>query len=219
MVKEIFSLCMQGYGPTQIARILTERKIDTPTVYNRNHGLPATSLQMQSPNIWNTEAVKRILENLSYCGHTVNFTTTRKSYKSKKKVWLPREEWVVFKNTHEAIIDEETYETVQRIRQAKRRPTRMGEMSVFSGLVCCADCGKKMYLCRCSKSKQKDYFNCSTYRKKTKHLCTSHRDHRGSRRTSCLYGFAEDTRRGESERKTIRGNAFFRTEQRDEKRR
>ena len=174
VVKEIFSLCMQGYGPTQIARILTERKIDTPTVYNRNHGLPATSLQMQSPNIWNTEAVKRILENLSYCGHTVNFTTTRKSYKSKKKVRLPREEWVVFKNTHEAIIDEETYETVQRIRQAKRRPTRMGEMSVFSGLVCCADCGKKMYLCRCSKSKQKDYFNCSTYRKKTKHLCTSH---------------------------------------------
>ena len=174
VVKEIFSLCMRGYGPTQIARILTERKIDTPTVHNRKHGLPATSLLMQSPNIWNTEAVKHILENLSYCGHTVNFTTKKRSYKCKKKVRLPREEWVIFKNTHEAIIDEDTYETVQRIRQAKRRPTRMGEMSVFSGLVYCADCGKKMYLCRCSKSKQKDYFNCSTYRKKTKHLCTSH---------------------------------------------
>ena len=87
---------------------------------------------------------------------------------------LPREDWLIFRDTHEAIVDEETYETVQRIRSAKRRPTHMGEMSVFSGLVYCADCGKKMYLCRCTTSRQKPYFNCSTYRKKTRHLCSSH---------------------------------------------
>lgn len=174
VVKEIFSLCMKGYGPTQIARLLTERGIDTPTVHNRKYGLPATSLKMEFPNIWNTEAVIHILENMSYCGHTVNFTSKKKSYKSKKKIRLPREDWVIFKNTHEALIDEDTYETVQRIRQAKRKQTDMGEMSVFSGIVYCANCGKKMYLCRCSKSTQKEYFNCSTYRKKSKSLCTSH---------------------------------------------
>lgn len=174
VVKEIFSLCMKGYGPTQIARILTERGIDTPTVHNRKCGLPATSLKMEFPNIWNTEAVIHILENMNYCGHTVNFTTKKKSYKNKKKIRLPREDWVIFKDTHEALIDEDTYETVQRIRKAKRKQTDMGEMSVFSGIVYCADCGKKMYLCRCSKSTQKEYFNCSTYRKKSKSLCTSH---------------------------------------------
>lgn len=174
VVKEIFALCMKGFGPTQIARILTERKIDTPTLHNRKHGLPATSFQSEFPDVWCTESVKSILSNPAYLGHTVNFRTKKKSYKSKKKIDLPPEEWVTFENTHEAIIDKETFDTVQRIRAAKRRPTDMGEMSVFSGLVFCADCGKKMYLCRCSTSKQKEYFNCSTYRKKKKSLCSSH---------------------------------------------
>ena len=174
VVKEIFSLCMKGYGPTQIARILTERKIDTPVVHNRKCGLPVTTFQSEFPNIWCTESVIHILENMNYCGHTVNFTTKKKSYKSKKKIRLPREDWVIFKDTHEKIIDEETYETVQRIRQSKRKQSDMGEMSIFSGLVYCSDCGKKMYLCRCTTMKQKEYFNCSTYRKKSKHLCTSH---------------------------------------------
>ncbi len=174
VVKEIFALCMKGFGPTQIARILTEREIDTPTIHNRKYGLPATSLQMEYPNIWCTESVKGILANPAYLGHTVNFRTKKKSYKSKKKLDLPPEEWVTFENTHEAIIDNDTYETVQRIRSAKRRPTDMGEMSVFSGLVFCADCGKKMYLARCVTMKQKEYFNCSTYRKKKKNLCSSH---------------------------------------------
>ena len=174
VVKEIYSLCMKGYGPTQIARILTEREIDTPMVHNRKYGLPTTSYQSELPNVWNTVAVSHILENMNYCGHTVNFTTRKKSYKSKKTIHLPREEWVIFRDTHEAIIDEETYETVQRIRKSKRRPNRYGEMSVFSGLVYCADCGKKMYINRFSSGDQKAHFNCSSYRKKSKHFCTSH---------------------------------------------
>lgn len=174
VVKEIFSLCMQGYGPTQIARILTERGIDTPKIHKQKYGLSVSTQVTEFPEIWSTESVLRILENPAYLGHTVNFRSKKKSYKSKKKILLPREDWIIFKDTHEALIDEDTYETVQRIRQSKRKQTDMGEMSVFSGIVYCADCGKKMYLCRCSKSTQKEYFNCSTYRKKSKSLCTSH---------------------------------------------
>lgn len=174
VVREIFSLCMKGYGPTQIARILTERKIDTPVIHNRKKGLPATTYQSEYPEIWTTETVKHILSNMAYLGHTVNFKSKKLSYKNKKKVALPKEEWVIFENTHEAIIDQETFDTVQRIRENKRRPTDMGEMNEFSGLLFCADCGKKMYLCRCSTMKQKEYFNCSTYRKKNRHACTAH---------------------------------------------
>ena len=174
VVKEIFSLCMKGYGPTQIARILTERGVDTPVVHNRKCGLSVRESRSDSLQTWSTRSVVQILENLAYCGHTENFKTRKKSYKSKQKIRLPMEERLIFPNTHEAIIDEETYETVQRIRQGRRRQNSMGEMSVFSGLVYCADCGKKMYLCRCSTTKRKEYFNCSTYRKKSKSLCTSH---------------------------------------------
>lgn len=174
VVKEIFSLCMQGYGPTQIARLLTERIVDTPVIHNRKCGLPATTYTSEFPDVWVQTTVAGILENPTYLGHTVNFRTKKKSYKSKKKIDLPKEDWVIFENTHEAIIDQDTFDTVQRIRQAKRRPTDMGEMSIFSGLVYCADCGQKMYLCRCTTMKQKEYFNCSSYRKKKKTTCTSH---------------------------------------------
>ena len=86
----------------------------------------------------------------------------------------PRDKWVIFENTQEAIIDQETFDTVQRIRDGRRRPTEMGEMNILSGMLYCADCGEKMYLCRCTTVKQAEYFNCSTYRKKKKKYCTSH---------------------------------------------
>lgn len=173
-VREVYRLCIQGYGPTQIARILTERGIDTPVIHAKKVGITLPVRENEYSNIWVTETVKTILANPAYLGHTVNFRTKKKSYKSKKKIDLPPEDWVVFKNTQTAIIDQDTYDTVQRIRQNKRRPSKMGEMSVFSGLVYCADCGKKMYLCRCTTMQQKEYFNCSTYRKKSKNLCSSH---------------------------------------------
>ena len=173
-VKEIYRLCIEGYGPTQIARILTEHGIDTPVIHAKKVVIKYGSKENALSYIWDTQTVITILANPSYLGHTVNFRTKKKSYKSKKKIELPPEEWVVFKNTQEPIIDQDTYDTVQRIRQNKRRPSKMGEMSIFSGLVYCADCGKKMYLCRCTTMQQKEYFNCSTYRKKSKSLCTSH---------------------------------------------
>ena len=174
IVREIFKLCVQGFGPTQIARILTERGVDTPVIYCRKNGLPTATKIKNDSELWSSQSVANILENLEYTGCTVNFKSYKKSYKSKKRIDLPKEDWAIFENTQEEIIDKQTFETVQKIRQAKRRPTDMGEMSPLSGLVYCADCGKKMYLCRCSTTKQKEFFNCSSYRKQLKKTCTSH---------------------------------------------
>ena len=173
-VREIFPLCIKGYGPTQIARILTERGVDTPVVYFHKHGLPTPSKIRDGSEIWDQKSVAGILENLEYTGCTVNFKTYKKSYKSKKRIELPQEEWLIFENTQEAIIDRQTFDTVQKIRQCKRRPTPMGEMNALSGMLYCADCGKRMYLCRCTTMKQAEYFNCSSYRKALKRTCTSH---------------------------------------------
>ena len=174
IVKEIFALCLKGYGPTQIARILTERGIDTPVVHFHKYKLPTSLKIREDSNIWNAKTIACILENMEYLGHTVNFRYYKKSYKSKKKYENPRDKWVIFENTQEAIIDQETFDTVQRIRDGRRRPTEMGEMNILSGMLYCADCGEKMYLCRCTTVKQAEYFNCSTYRKKKKKYCTSH---------------------------------------------
>ena len=174
IVREIFKLCVQGFGPTQIARILTERGIDTPAVYLHKNGLPTALKLNERSNIWSPTSIGHILADVSYLGHTVNFKFHKKSYKSSRRIQTKKEDWVIFEDTQEAIIDKQTFETVQKIRQVKRRPTDMGEMSPLSGLVYCADCGKKMYLCRCSTTKQKEYFNCSSYRKQLKKNCTSH---------------------------------------------
>lgn len=178
VVKEIFALCIQGYGPTQIARLLTERKVDSPVMWKIRMGVKYHTEKFETPEIWTTRAVIGILSNPTYLGHTVNFRSTKKSYKSKQIVYKPKEDWVVFENTHEAIIDQDTFDTVQRLRDCKRRPARMGEMSVFSGLLFCADCGKKLYLNRCKEYKkyEKAHFVCATYRKGTaQHRgCTAH---------------------------------------------
>ena len=174
VVKEIFSLCIKGYGPTQIARLLTERGIDTTVVHFHKLKLPTPFKLKEDSNIWCSKTVAQILENEQYLGHTINFKTYRKSYKSNKFLVNPKEKWVIFENTQEAIIDQETFDTVQKIRQGKRRPTNMGEMNILSGMLYCADCGKKMYLCRCTTTKQAEYFNCSSYRKQQKRTCTSH---------------------------------------------
>lgn len=174
IVREIFKLCVQGFGPTQIARILTEREVDTPAVYLHKNGLPTAMKLNERSNIWSPTSISHILADVSYLGHTVNFKFNKKTYKSRRRIPTKKEDWVIFEDTQEAIIDKQTFETVQKIRQAKRRPTDMGEMSPLSGLVYCADCGKKMYLCRCSTTKQKEFFNCSSYRKQLKKTCTSH---------------------------------------------
>jgi hypothetical protein len=133
-----------------------------------------SAITVCSAYAWQSRTVADILAKVEYLGHTVNFKTYKKSYKSKVKVWNNPEDWLVFENTHEAIIDEQVWETVQKIRDGKRRPSRMGEMGIFSGMVFCADCGAKLYQVRAHGwTHDKEYFVCATYRKK-KGLCSSH---------------------------------------------
>ena len=122
---------------------------------------------------WTNETVSRILERVDYLEHTVNFKTRKQSYKSKKTLWNDPSEWVIFENTQPPIIEESVFLIVQNIRKACR-PTKMGDMGIFSGLLYCAECGGKMYQCRATNfTEEQKYFICSTYRK-GKDLCTTH---------------------------------------------
>ena len=174
VVREIFRLCVGGYGPTQIANILTERKILCPTYYAlEKGGKPRTALPADK-FIWNGPVVAKILDRMDYLGHTVNFKTHVKSYKVHKTIYNSPDQWKVFEGTHEAIIDKETFEIVQKIRAGKRRPTRMGEMPMFSGLLYCADCGSKLTFHReVSQVAEKHYYACGNYRSNTAN-CTMH---------------------------------------------
>ncbi|MCD7846412.1 MAG: recombinase family protein [Oscillospiraceae bacterium] len=175
VVKRIFALCMDGYGPTQIARILKAEQVVTPTVYQDRQNQKIRNALPASPYDWNGSSVSGILERIEYCGHTANFRTHRQSYKIKKTIDNPPEQWMIFKNTQEAIIDEETFERVQELRKNKRRPAKTGKTNLFSGIAYCADCEKKMYYCTASNFAQRqDYFVCSTSRKKGIDYCGTH---------------------------------------------
>lgn len=128
-----------------------------------------------NPYAWSNSTVSAILEQMEYCGHTVNFKTHRQSYKIKKTIENPPEQWKIFLNTHEAIIDEETFERVQELRCNKRRSAKTGKTNLFSGIVHCADCGEKLYYCTTQNFEERqDHFVCSTSRKKGKDICGTH---------------------------------------------
>ena len=173
IVRRIFKMCVSGLGPSQIAKQLKADKVMTPTEYwisiGRNCGKPPSV-----PYHWCPATVADILGKQEYCGDTVNFRSQRKSFKNKKKVELPPEQWLVFENTHPAIIDRETFELVRELRKNKRKPTRTGIVSMFSGLVYCADCGEKLYYSATNNYKENQaYFFCSSYRKNSD-VCSAH---------------------------------------------
>ena len=175
VVKYIFQLCIEGYGPTQIAHKLKDEGIFTPSYYFKSIGLYPTAIITEEPCKWSARTVANILDKQEYLGYTINFKTKRKSYKIKKKIDNDPSEWKIFKNKHKAIIDEETFNTVQRIRNGRRRRTLLGDMPLLSGMVYCADCGAKLYQVRSKAwSHDKEYMVCATYRKRGKHNCTSH---------------------------------------------
>ena len=175
IVKEAFQFCVQGYGPTQIARKFEEQGYMNPTAHIKSLGFNVPDNRIHvGDHAWDKSTVTHILERIEYLGHTVNGKTYRKSYKNKKSIKRGRSEWQIFENTHEAIIDQETFDIVQRIRDGRRRLTPMGEMPILSGMVFCADCGSKLYQVRCRTMNQKEYMVCANYRKKGKHTCTSH---------------------------------------------
>lgn len=170
VVREAFDLCMKGYGPSQITRIFNEKGYTTPTV-KKNIKWDYTG----GYELWSRATVCNILQTPEYLGHTINFKYYKKSYKSKKYYISDKEDWVVFENTQEPIIDQATFDTVQKLREHKRRPSDMGEPSPLSGMLYCADCGKRMYLTRSVCERHTDHFVCSTYRKAKLANCTYHR--------------------------------------------
>ena len=144
VVKLIYELCAGGNGPGQIARILRERKINTPRTTDFLRTGRADRYDPNVPWGWTSATVAAILSKKEYMGHTVNFKTTKKSFKSKKIIHNPEEKQMVFENTHEAIISSELWEVVQNIRAQRHRPMRTGETAVFSGILFCADCGSHL---------------------------------------------------------------------------
>ena len=174
VVREIFRLCVDGYGPRRIANILTERKILIPSAYALEKGYAVRNNIPKNPCQWSSTVVVDVLERMDYLGHTVNFKTHRKSYKQKKKIENDKSEWKIFENTHEPIIDKSTLDIVQKIRANRKRPTKMGEMPMFSGILYCADCGKKLsFHRRANDPDTKHNFVCSNYRSDT-HNCSMH---------------------------------------------
>ena len=176
VVRDIFRLCVQGYGVSQIANEISKRHIMNPTAHAKANGssIPDNREDEDNRYKWRGSTISHLLSRQEYLGHTVNFKTYRKSYKQKKQLKNDPENWQIFENTHEAIIDRETFDIVQRIRDGRRRVTPMGEMPALSGMVFCADCGAKMYQVRGRSLPQSEYMVCATYRKKGKEICPSH---------------------------------------------
>ena len=166
IVRRMFNLTMQGNGPYRIAKILEAEKIDIPAYHQQKLGYGLhQSKNFEYPYRWCSSTIASILKKQEYLGHTVNFKT-RKHFKDKKSKYVSEDNWLIFENTHEAIIDQETFDNVQRIRgNVKRYPDGWGEYHSLTGLMYCADCGSKMYVHRTSNYKNIPYYTCSAYTK------------------------------------------------------
>ena len=166
VVRHIFDLCIEGKGPMQIAKALTRERVLTVTAYNaKQKGLSMPDNLYQ----WSSKSIVGILERPEYLGCTVNLKTYTKSLKFKKRMENPKENQRVFEETQPPIIERGQWERVQELRKNKRRPTKTGKTSMFSGLVRCADCGAKLYFCTCNtyKDDTQDHFVCSNYKSNT----------------------------------------------------
>ena len=173
-VRKIFSLFLNGLGPTKIARVLESEKVLTPTAYNMQVGRRTFRELAGSPYFWQPNSVASILDNAQYTGCTINFKSTKVSYKIHKRKINDQEHWEVIPNTQEPIIDADTFQKVQRLRQNRHRCTKSGRSSLFSNIVYCADCGSKLHFCT-SRNRElyKEFFRCAQY-KSGRGKCTSH---------------------------------------------
>lgn len=172
IVKRIFELSKQGNSVHQIARTLCEDDVLIPRAYRAmKKGTLETSTGFKFPTDWVAKNVKMILENQVYLGHMVSHKTQTKSFKNKKPVAVPKEEWIIVRNTHEAIIDEETFELVQKFISVKKQPNKTGRPNIFVGLVKCPDCGRNMAFS--NPNGREPRFRCRTYVRNS-NLCTTH---------------------------------------------
>ena len=166
VVRRIFSLTMEGYGPYQISKLLSEAKVEIPAIHlARFHEGVNRTKPVKDPYGWGSSTIVNILKKREYLGHTINFKT-RKHFKDKKSHYVDESEWTIFENTHEAIIDQETFDNVQRVRgNARRYPDGFGEAYPLTGLMYCADCGGKMYVHRTYNGKRVPQYTCGQYGK------------------------------------------------------
>ncbi len=184
VVRKIYQLAVNGKGPYEIAKQLTAEKIECPGYYLAIRGIGAhrNTYDMSRPHDWYSYTVRRILSKPEYLGHTVNFRSSKESYKDKRIMNEPSE-WAIFENMHEAIIDQETWDIAQKVCKTRRRTDTIGEANPLTGLVFCADCGRKMYNHRIRRTGANgkiyfiDGYNCSTYKMTMEHErneCCSH---------------------------------------------
>ena len=166
IVKRIYAMTIEGLGPYQIAQKLTEEKIMIPSAHLAKHGEGVNKNKtFKDIYAWGSSTIVLILQKREYLGHTINFKT-RKHFKDKKSLYVPEDEWMIFENTHEAIIDQETFDLVQKIRgNVRRYPDGWGETAPLTGLLYCADCGSKMYVHRIHNGKRISNYSCSGYTK------------------------------------------------------
>ena len=193
VVRRIFQLTVNGYGPQEVANILRDDKIERPSVYlsKRGQGTRQNSTDMARPYDWCSTSVSHIIGKPEYMGHTVNFRSYKESYKDKHAIKRPPEDWLIFENTHEAIVDPETWALAQQARRTVHRTDSTGEANPLTGLVYCSDCGAKMYNHRGRHQAEKenrgkdpvsglypyDHYDCSTYAltfHRTSTRCFSH---------------------------------------------
>ena len=175
VVKRIFAMTIDGYGPYQIASKLKSEKVLIPSAYLAQHGEGVNKNKtFKDVYGWGSSTICNILEKREYLGHTINFKT-RKHFKDKKSHYVPEDEWTIFENTHEAIIDQQTFDLVQKIRgNVRRYPDGWGETAPLTGLLYCADCGGKMYVHRTNNGKRISQYTCSQYSKvPVGKLCTT----------------------------------------------
>ena len=174
VVRRVYSMTLEGFGTEQIAAQLEKDDVLTPRAYWLTKGIkrPGKGKQ-QPPTKWNSSTITKILSLQEYCGDILNFKTYSKSYKNKKRIDNDRENWVVFQDVHEAIIERAVYEQVQQKRgKIRKRRTNNGEHNMFSGLLVCADCGNNLHFHFNQGNPEIKYFNCSNY-KGNRGTCTS----------------------------------------------
>ncbi len=186
VVRHIFKLSIEGHGPYEIANILMREQVETPGYYfsKRSGNAGQGNVPPEHRYDWHGGTVLSILGKPEYMGHTVNFRTYRPSYKSKRAKRNDPDKWVIFENTHEAIVDADTWRLAQHEKGTKTRIDSVGLANPLTGLVFCADCGEKMYNSRLRKEKNNDAaglshdtYNCSTYtltRARETKVCSNH---------------------------------------------
>ena len=167
VVRDVFKMCLEGKGNETIARILQERQVLIPMAYWQSKGLPrGGKIKQPNPYKWCKTSIAKILSQQEYCGDVINFKSYSISFKKKKRIPKPKEEWMVFKDVHEPIIDRETFERVQKrnVSTRRRQPKPQNAIkSIFSDMLYCADCGSKLWFHTNTKNPNIHFFSCSNY--------------------------------------------------------